>query len=976
MGAMPFQSHIFDNADATLGAARSMLAAYSAAGEEPTLLAPTPTAALRVRRALSEDPSAFGSRVETPASWIADRWELFGDGRRLVNEAERELLVRRALVETADAAVRPGSTPGVIDLASKLAREALPRIAAVDGAEAKRLGLGAAERALVAALRSYAGLLEERGLAEASQAAWELSALLPARPLVLLGFDELPLHLEALASALAERASVARLDDGCRDPFPDTRRAPELSALAGRLYRAGAEPVEPTGAVRFLVPAGRYAAPALVLDELVAAVARERAAARRERRDPLPAAVCARDPRGLFDDLADALLARGVSAAVAATRPFSQTAFGRAFSALAALATGEGRLVERASDFALSAFSGMPADAAGRLDAAWRGDRAVDAARLARDLSDASPVAADALAALSRKDAEGALRALEGRVRAAEGLDAAFRAEALAAAARARRFAAACGTAGADLPSVLPLLERASCPASARTAPQGGAAGPDAMFLPLSDAAELPACSVSALFVCDLTSQAYPVRAEEDAGALLLERLGLARPRDPLAASRRRFFRALCAARSEVVCERELNTQDAGEAYPAVMLEELLDCYRGASAGPGEDADRATGLPACLVPFARTAGEDALHENLALVSADALAPGAGEEWELSRAGEVVRAERVALPRRAMAGAHGAGCDAQRVVLSPSALEAYLECPCKWLASRRLRLSEPDAGFGPAEMGSFSHGVLKSFYERFREAGGRKVSRENVGAARALLGETFDRHLALQPGLDRSRSPLVPLAAVERAEVRELKRTLSSYLDRECDLLPGFAPAHLEFEFGGSEAFSYGGCLLRGSVDRIDVNDRGQAVVIDYKGSLSRDHALAASSPAAQAAGAVLPHRVQALVYAQVARRVLGLDVVGALYVSYGRKGGVSGAFDRAVLGPADLPGIDGEKCGAPGPACEAVGAASFSELVDAVEEGVALAVGSLSRGVVDPDPRGGDPCGFCPVPACERRRDA
>ena len=132
MGAMPFQSHIFDNADAALGAARSMLAAYSAAGEEPTLLAPTPTAALRVRRALSEDPSAFGSRVETPASWIADRWELFGDGRCLVNEAERELLVSRALVETADAAARPGSTPGVIDLASKLAREALPRIAAVD----------------------------------------------------------------------------------------------------------------------------------------------------------------------------------------------------------------------------------------------------------------------------------------------------------------------------------------------------------------------------------------------------------------------------------------------------------------------------------------------------------------------------------------------------------------------------------------------------------------------------------------------------------------------------------------------------------------------------------------------------------------------------------------------------------------------------------------------------------------------------
>ena len=93
-----------------------MLAAFSAAGEEPTLLAPTPTAALRVRRALSEDPSAFGSRVETPASWVADRWELFGDGRRLVNAAERELLVRRALVEAAEGFRSPHSgMPYVLD---------------------------------------------------------------------------------------------------------------------------------------------------------------------------------------------------------------------------------------------------------------------------------------------------------------------------------------------------------------------------------------------------------------------------------------------------------------------------------------------------------------------------------------------------------------------------------------------------------------------------------------------------------------------------------------------------------------------------------------------------------------------------------------------------------------------------------------------------------------------------------------------
>ncbi|OUO90877.1 ATP-dependent helicase [Gordonibacter sp. An230] len=973
---MPFRSHIFDNADAALDAARSLLSEFGETGEDPTLLVPTSAAALRVRCALADDADAFGARVETPESWIADRWELFGDGRRLVDGVERELLVRRALAEGSSDVLCPEPTPGMIDLASALAREALPGIVSVGGAEAQRLVLGDAERALVDALSRYAGLLGERGLAEASQAAWELPALLPARPLVLLGFDEVPCYLKVLSEALSVRTVVARFDDGCRAPFADARRAPELTSLVGRLYKADADPVEPTGAVRFLVPAGRYAAPALVLDELLDAIAREREAAARQERDPLPAVVCARDPLGLFDELADALGEKGASVAVVATRPFSQTAFGRAFGALVSLVIGKGRLVERATDFALGAFSGMSIDAAGRLDAAWRGDRTVDAARLIRDLSAASSVASDALEALSRKDADGALRALEEGAREAGGLDAASRAEALAAAARARRFVDACDMVGTDALPALPLLERAPCPASAQTPLQGAVASPDAMFMSLSDAAELPMCSVSALFICDLTSKAYPVRVEEDTGTLLLERLGLARPVDPLAAARRRFFRALCAARSEVVCERELSTQDAAEAYPAVMLEELLDCYRDASVGPAEDVDRTTSLPVRLVPFARTAGEDALHENLALVSADVLALGAGEEWDLPRVGEVVRRDRVALPRRASEGSPAIDLDEGRIVLSPSALEAYLECPCKWFASRRLRLSELDAGFGPLERGSFSHSVLKSFYERFREAGGRRVSSENVEAARVLLSETFEQLLAIQPELERSFNPLVPRTAVERAEVRELKRTLLSYLDRECGLLPGFVPERFEFEFGGHAAFSYGGCLLRGSVDRIDVNDRGQAVVIDYKGSLSRDHALAAASPVAQAAGALLPHRVQALVYAQVARRALGLDVVGALYVSYGRNGGVSGAFDRTVLGPVDLPGIDEEGCGAPGPACEAMGAASFSELVDAVEEGIACAVRSLSQGVIDPDPRGGDPCGFCPVPACERRRDA
>ena len=318
---------------------------------------------------------------------------------------------------------------------------------------------------------------------------------------------------------------------------------------------------------------------------------------------------------------------------------------------------------------------------------------------------------------------------------------------------------------------------------------------------------------------------------------------------------------------------------------------------------------------------------------------------------------------------------GASCGRPAApVLSPSAIESYLECPCKWFSLRRLRLSEPDAGFGPLEMGSFSHGVLKSFYEHFIETGNAKVAPGNLEEARALMRETFARHLAFQPELKRKANPLLPLTAFERAEAHGLERRLVSYLDREAALLPGFSPAFFELDFGTREPFAYGGFELRGSVDRIDVNGRGQAVVIDYKGSLSPDYALSSASPAATAGGAMLPHKVQALVYAQAARRLLGLEVVGALYVSYGRDGRVAGAFDRTALGAADVPGIDAGACGVPGPAAEAVGAGSFAELADKVEEGISQAARSMAAGHVSPDPRGADPCGFCPVLACERRR--
>ena len=725
---MPYRTITAENAAAALGAAVACARDLADGGAVPAVLVPSLPAVARLRRALADGGGVLGVRAATFSSWIADRWELFGDGRRLVSAAERTLLVRRAIGEAAEgigraladasfrgrAGISPAAleaTPGTVDLVAGLAREALPWLVEAGPSDGGSLSDG--ERAVVAALARYAAGLCAAGLCEFSEAVRALSETLPASPVVALGFDDLGCALGRMLDALSERADVVRVDDACCAPDGAPGRNGELQSLLGRLFApADGTAVEPTGAVRFLLPAGRYAAPALVARTLADAALAERAAARREGRAPLCVCAACREPASLFAETADFLARRGVDAAVSARTPFAQTGFGRAFLALAEFAWGSGPCAAKAADFVLSPFSGVPQRAAWALDAAWRGDRTAGRARIEADLRAASEVLDAALPALGRDDADAALAVLEERLRRMGGLDEAYRAEQLAAAACARRFAAACARAGEPLAGVLELLARQPVSSGAREGAVEGAAPdaprePSVLFMGLADAAERPPCSCAVLVLCDLEASSYPVRPAEDAATLILEKRGLAACGDALAASRRRFFRALSCARDAVACERVLSTVDADEAYPAVMYEELIDCYRPDPTRT-DDLDRATGLPQVLVPFAERAGEDALHANLA--------PGDdasdAEAWEVPASGDVSPAARgrVVLPRTG--GPAPCGRPAAPV-LSPSAIESYLECPCKWFSLRRLRLSEPTRASTRWRWAKYSHGVLRA-----------------------------------------------------------------------------------------------------------------------------------------------------------------------------------------------------------------------------------------------------------------------
>ena len=197
------------------------------------------------------------------------------------------------------------------------------------------------------------------------------------------------------------------------------------------------------------------------------------------------------------------------------------------------------------------------------------------------------------------------------------------------------------------------------------------------------------------------------------------------------------------------------------------------------------------------------------------------------------------------------------------------------------------------------------------------------------------------------------------------------------------MLVGFEPRFFEWGFGrGGARVEYAGVLITGTVDRIDVDAHGQAVVIDYKHK--SDAGFAAEYDVLPKGGfpagaPALPRRVQSLIYAQVVRRAFPqLTVRAATYLC--TKGGhvLSGAVDENLsdnvfggrpLTPSRVPRVEvprAERFGREG-------ASGMEALLDACEDAVSAAVARMLQGDIEAAPLDADACLFCPVLNCERR---
>ncbi len=248
---------------------------------------------------------------------------------------------------------------------------------------------------------------------------------------------------------------------------------------------------------------------------------------------------------------------------------------------------------------------------------------------------------------------------------------------------------------------------------------------------------------------------------------------------------------------------------------------------------------------------------------------------------------------------------GSNTNEPEKILSPSSVEALLECPYGWLISRRLGAEEVKKEFGHLEIGTFIHKVLEEFYKEFKKRHGEdaRLTIETQQEAQSIFDKAFETILDEQKDLKIGDNRLIPLTELEKSKINKIKSDLIFFIEHEPDFLAPYIPTHFEYRIGEDEAIDYAGYKICGSVDRIDMlkkddEEKERAVVIDYKGSLSNDY-----TPQIAADGSMLEAetiedleeieiqtyiegKIQTLIYASIIQKKLNCEAQGSLYVSY------------------------------------------------------------------------------------------
>jgi RecB family exonuclease len=859
-----------------------------AEGRRPTVLLPSYPDVRRAAEEFALRGPGLGVGVSTFDDYLDSLWGLHGDGRQIVGNTQRRVLLTKAIAQTNLGSLeRSAARRGFVRLLESV-------VAALGEYDSHaRTTLEGVAGSLDALIGTYSRLLRDESLVERSAAARALGQeadppWFPG-PVIVNRFTDLTPSQERFLTAADSSADVW-LALPWEAGFAATRA---LDGLMGRLIEGGAHvqraehnrytpsdelahleshlfqsleisgDAHRNGDVRLSQAVGEEAECDRIAAEVLEALA--------EGTPPSRIAVVFYDPARHAKVLRRAFAAAGISADYDVLERASQTGWGRALVHLLSFGVS-GRRSDLLA-FIRTPYSGVSQLSAERAEAHWRRRRVVSDADLVADLGRLGG------------DAPGLIRRARRLAAAPVDASALMGWQNLATYLMRQGRASATADLGSDAASyrvfARVLTEMASLPEGAFVARDLLEAfeGERVAFVAEDSDERVQVMSAQrarsrrfeVVVVGGLTAGDFPPRQAEDAlssaetcSALRAMGMELRRAAGQ-DAQRLLFYLVVSRATRRLVLSRQFADSDGNELRTSWLLEELLDLYRT----PGSEGRLANALPlrtlgledVGLGPGAPATARRALRQRASSPAADAVPRNGARQQEAARRASIRRGDLV--DERVLAGLR------QRDVFSVTELEVYLKCPYAWFYERVIHARPLGDEVDALLSGQLIHSALERFYRGLPEqVGDARVTPSNRATASKLATEAVEEVLASQ----RESETLIEQAAF--AAVREKVR---GFVEAEARFMPGYAPVEIEFMFDTAKLPPAipGDFHLRGRIDRIDRGPEGQLVVVDYKTGRV-DSAFARANFAKRG-------RVQLPLYAAVAEQMIGGKVVAGLY---------------------------------------------------------------------------------------------
>ena len=1011
------------------------------------LIVPSSDTVLLVKRQLGAiQELSVGVNVSTFDEWMRDQWKLYGSSDRLLSATLRKVFFQQILDGmSTDELGTLNASKGTVELLSKLAPEYLTELDQIMASGQLSTGQMSACKVLE---RYKALLEEKLYVEVCQCLDYLLQSIPTQGPALIFSrvedLSEARLQFvcklsqkrdvvfslyvpEGPAGYAAEQQLELVGGPGC-DCRVDAESAPaaksqELTDLLARVFRAteGNE-VTPSGAVTFLSPLGQLAEAESISRYISQCV----------ESGSKSFVVYTSNPQKVWDALSQKLAAKGIAAHYKRSVRIQDSLAGRAFASLidAYVTLNERAELEKnidyqasehqmgdmswwpprtLTDYLISPISGISVERAWMLDKSWRGNRTLYATRVLETLSKA---------AMSSRLCAETIKSLElGRIGSAaqriieylsaeasdEQSEVAQSEEALLQNQESLKVMSKIVSSAQELHEAgLKLTPQTLksfidlCKDQAVMIPVSNGVESDIQVLiaPVNQAHSFEPHMFDTVIFQGMDTLNFGVKASDGALQEFVRHASVMPTVTEFTRYQRDFYTALTTASTSVAFEKV----EQKDVFNAVALSEVKACYP-------KDYAKKTGL---------VRGEEEVLVNLLPQASN---PERVAELPTIESGEIDPKLKniVVLPRhltretleQELQGLIEVSREGLPL-LSASQIETYLECPYKWFTQRRIKISQVDTEFAPMQMGTFIHRVLELTHASLlaealgcdvtevdlavepvllQDVAGSRITSDNLDHAKQVLDICFAQVWDEQfNNINRASSnELIPHSIQERKQVENIREELKNLLEFEASHFVGYQPRFFELRFGREEnVVEYAGAQFTGSIDRVDVNAHGQALIIDYKHKNTKDLKVysAKLSLDSELSKEILPRHVQSAIYAQIMRQQLTkyeLEPVAAIYLgtkeqkdkpSFALAGMATEAATEHIwnIHPED------KKLRDQAVMVVSQNSAEFADYLDAWENLIAQKVQAMLSGDVRANPCDKDACKYCPVKLCDKRR--